>query len=93
MPPSRYMGAINNGFQLCVDIGVLAANLINFDSEKITGNLGWRISLSLAAVPASILTLGAFFLPETSNSLIQRDSNQQKAKLMLQKVRGVRRRR
>ncbi|KAF9617521.1 hypothetical protein IFM89_036725 [Coptis chinensis] len=89
MALSRYRGAINNGFQLCVGIGVLSANLINFGTEKIKGNLGWRISLSMAAVPASILTLGAFFLPETPNSLIQHDSDQQKAKLMLQRVRGV----
>ncbi|KAL6989428.1 Hexose carrier protein hex6, partial [Sarracenia purpurea var. burkii] len=43
----------------------------------------------MAAVPASILTLGAFFLPETPNSLIQRGNNHQKAKLMLQRIRGT----
>ncbi|PIA50313.1 hypothetical protein AQUCO_01300808v1 [Aquilegia coerulea] len=89
MAPSRHRGAINIGFQLSVGIGVISANLINFGSEKIEGNLGWRISLSMAAVPALILTIGAFFLPETPNSLIQSDMNHQKAKLMLQKVRGV----
>lgn len=62
----RYRGAINNGFQLCVGIGVLSANLINFSTEKIKGGYGWRISLAMAAVPASILTLGALFLPETT---------------------------
>lgn len=89
MAPSRYRGAINNGFQFCVGIGVLSANLINFGTEKIKGNLGWRISLSMAAIPASILTLGAFILPETPNSLIQREDNHKRANLMLQKIRGV----
>ncbi|KAF5200267.1 Sugar transporter protein [Thalictrum thalictroides] len=89
MAPSRYRGAINIGFQLSIGIGVIAANLINYGTAKIKGNLGWRISLSMAAVPALILTIGAFFLPETPNSLIQSDKNHQKAKLMLQKVRGV----
>ncbi|TKY49836.1 Hexose carrier protein HEX6 [Spatholobus suberectus] len=60
MAPPRYRGAINNGFQLCVGMGVLSANLINFGTEKIKGGWGWRISLVMAAVPASMLTLGSF---------------------------------
>ncbi|KAF5198620.1 Hexose carrier protein hex6 [Thalictrum thalictroides] len=89
MAPSRYRGGINTGFQLFVVIGILMANLVNFGSDKIKGDLGWRISLSIAAVPASIITLGAFFLSETPNSLIQRNKDHHKAKLMLQQVRGV----
>ncbi|KAL6989431.1 Hexose carrier protein hex6 [Sarracenia purpurea var. burkii] len=89
MAPPKYRGAISNGFQFSVGIGALSANLINYGTEKIKGGWGWRISLAMAAVPASILTLGAFFLPETPNSLIQRGNNHQKAKLMLQRVRGT----
>ncbi|KAL5810807.1 hypothetical protein ACOSQ3_027547 [Xanthoceras sorbifolium] len=89
MAPPIHRGAINIGFQLCVGIGVLSANLINFGTQKIEGGWGWRISLAMAAVPASILTLGALFLPETPNSLIQRKNDPQKAKLLLQKVRGT----
>ncbi|PSR93313.1 Hexose carrier protein [Actinidia chinensis var. chinensis] len=89
MAPPRHRGAINNGFQLSVGIGVLSANLINYGTEKIKGGWGWRISLAMAAVPASILTLGATFLPETPNSLIQRTNDHQKAKLMLQRLRGT----
>lgn len=43
----------------------------------------------MAAVPASVLTLGALFLPETPNSLIQRTEDHHKAKLMLQRIRGM----
>ncbi|KAJ8772351.1 hypothetical protein K2173_027528 [Erythroxylum novogranatense] len=89
MAPPRYRGAINNGFQLCIGIGVLAANFINFGTEKIEGGWGWRISLSMAAVPALILTIGSFFLPETPNSLIQRNNDHQKAKEVLQRIRGT----
>ncbi|KAK1577923.1 hypothetical protein Q3G72_026019 [Acer saccharum] len=89
MAPARYRGAINSGFQFCVGIGALSANLINYGTQKIEGGWGWRISLAMAAVPASMLTLGAFFMPETPNSLIQRKNDPQKAKLMLQKVRGT----
>ncbi|KAK1577804.1 hypothetical protein Q3G72_025009 [Acer saccharum] len=70
MAPPRHRGAINIGFQLCIEIGILSANLINYGIQKIKGGWGWRISLAMAAVPASMLTLGALFLPETPNSLI-----------------------
>ncbi|KAM1269513.1 hypothetical protein ACFX13_001764 [Malus domestica] len=56
MAPPKYRGAINNGFQFSVGIGVLSANLINYGSEKIKGGWGWRISLAMAAVPASMLS-------------------------------------
>ncbi|KAI9397113.1 hypothetical protein POPTR_004G233700v4 [Populus trichocarpa] len=89
MAPPRYRGAINNGFQFSVGIGVLSANLINYGTERIRGGWGWRISLSMAAVPAAILSLGALFLPETAHSLIQRTDDTERAKLMLQRVRGT----
>ncbi|KAK9930141.1 hypothetical protein M0R45_027195 [Rubus argutus] len=89
MAPPTFRGAINIGFQLCVGIGVLSANLINFGTEKIRSGWGWRISLAMAAVPASILTLGAIFLPETPNSLIQRTNDHERAKVLLQRTRGV----
>ncbi|KAL3597972.1 hypothetical protein D5086_009609 [Populus alba] len=67
MAPPRYRGAINNGFQLCIAIGVLSANFINFATEKIEGGWGWRISLVMAAIPATFLTIGinviAFYAP------------------------------
>ncbi|KAL5728406.1 Hexose carrier protein hex6 [Ranunculus cassubicifolius] len=89
MAPSKYRGAMSNGFQLTVGVGYLCANLTNFGTEKLKGDLGWRISLSMAGMPALILTIGTFFLPETPNSLIQRFDDHEKAKLMLQRVRGV----
>ncbi|XP_020976900.1 hexose carrier protein HEX6-like isoform X3 [Arachis ipaensis] len=89
MAPPRYRGAFNNGFQLCVGIGVLSANLINYGTEKIKGGWGWRISLAMAAVPASMLTIGAIFMPETPNSIMQHSNDHEKAKQMLRKIRGT----
>lgn len=43
----------------------------------------------MAAAPATFLTVGAFFLPETANSLIQHGNNHEKAKQILQRVRGT----
>ncbi|CAI9091996.1 OLC1v1027124C1 [Oldenlandia corymbosa var. corymbosa] len=89
MAPARFRGAINNSFQLSIGIGILIANLINFGTEKIRDNRGWRISLALASVPALILTIGALFLPETPNSVIQRSNDYEKATRILRKVRGT----
>lgn len=89
MAPAKYRGAISNGFQLCIGIGFLSANLINYETQKIKHGYGWRISLATAAIPASILTLGSIFLPETPNSIIQTTGDVHKAELMLCRVRGT----
>lgn len=85
----KYRGAISNGFQFTLGIGFLAANLVNYGTENITGGWGWRISLAMAAVPASALTLGALFLQETPNSFIQHSDNHEKARQILQRIRGT----
>ncbi|GMH31460.1 hypothetical protein Nepgr_033303 [Nepenthes gracilis] len=89
MAPAKYRGAFNNGFQLSIGIGALSATLVNFGTEKIKGGWGWRVSLAMAAVPASILSLGALFLPDTPSSLIQRTNDHQKVEQMLQRLRGT----
>ncbi|XP_021307453.1 hexose carrier protein HEX6-like isoform X2 [Sorghum bicolor] len=92
MAPPQYRGAINNGFELCISIGILIANLINYGVEKIAGGWGWRLSLSLAAVPAAFLTVGAIFLPETPSFIIQRGGGGgdiDEARLLLQRLRGT----
>ncbi|XP_068645700.1 sugar transport protein 10-like [Aristolochia californica] len=87
MAPPQIRGALNIGFQLAITVGILAANFINYGTNKIKGNYGWRVSIALAAVPALIMTVGAVFLPDTPNSLIDR-GQKEKARAMLQKIRG-----
>ncbi|KAI3927630.1 hypothetical protein MKX01_026563 [Papaver californicum] len=87
MAPAKLRGALNMGFQLAITIRILTANLVNYGTTKIKGGYGWRVSLALAAVPTIIITIGAIFLPDTPNSLFERDF-QEKAKTMLQKIRG-----
>ncbi|XP_027151407.1 hexose carrier protein HEX6-like isoform X1 [Coffea eugenioides] len=89
MAPPKSRGAFGIGFDLCIAIGVLLANLVNYGAEKVKGGWGWRVSLALAGAPASFLIVGALFLPETPNSLIEDDKNHEKAKRVLQQVRGV----
>ncbi|MQM17928.1 hypothetical protein Taro_050912 [Colocasia esculenta] len=70
--PAKWRGAFNTGFQLCIGIGVLVANLTNYAANRIHGNWGWRLSLGLAGGPAAILLLGAFLITDTPSSLAAR---------------------
>lgn len=88
MAPPKIRGALNIAFQMAITIGILVANFVNYGTAQIKGGWGWRISLGLAAVPAAILTVGALFLPDTPNSLLER-GHPEEAKEMLQKVRGT----
>ncbi|CAN6477979.1 unnamed protein product [Victoria cruziana] len=89
MAPPRFRGFFNNGFQFSIGIGALSANLINYGTQKIAGGWGWRVSLVLAALPASALTVGSLFLPDTPNSLMDRGATVEKINAVLCRIRGT----
>ncbi|KQJ87983.1 hexose carrier protein HEX6 [Brachypodium distachyon] len=90
MAPARHRGAFSNGFQFSLCLGALFATVVNYGAEKIEAGWGWRLSLSLAAFPALLLTVGAFFLPETPNSLVQQGKKDiSEVRSLLQRIRGV----
>ncbi|KAI3422762.1 MFS domain-containing protein [Psidium guajava] len=86
--PYKYRGALNMMFQLTITIGILVANLLNYMFAKIEGGWGWRLSLGGAVVPALIIILGSFCLPETPNSLIERGKFDE-ARAQLVRIRGI----
>ncbi|XP_062179262.1 sugar transport protein MST8 [Phragmites australis] len=88
MAPANMRGMLNISFQLMITIGILAANLVNYFTAKISGGWGWRVSLGLAAVPAVIMVGGSIFLPDTPNSLVAR-GKEEKARAMLRRIRGT----
>ncbi|KAL3534304.1 hypothetical protein ACH5RR_002765 [Cinchona calisaya] len=86
--PTRIRGALNISFQLMVTIGILVANLVNYGTNKMKGENGWRVSLGLAGFPALLLTVGALFVTDTPNSLIERGQLDE-GKTVLKKIRGT----
>ncbi|KAK7280151.1 hypothetical protein RJT34_25213 [Clitoria ternatea] len=86
--PSRIRGALNILFQLNVTLGILFANLVNYVTNKIKGGWGWRVSLGMGGLPALLLTLGAFLVVDTPNSLIER-GHLEEGKSVLRKIRGI----
>ncbi|XP_076940877.1 sugar carrier protein C-like [Bidens hawaiensis] len=87
MAPYKYRGSLNTGFQLSITIGILAANVFNY-YNNIDGNMGWRLSLGGATVPALAVTVGSMILPETPNSMIERGKFEE-ARAKLHRIRGV----
>ncbi|CAH9108960.1 unnamed protein product [Cuscuta europaea] len=55
---------------------------------RIKGGWGWRLSLGLAGFPALLLTLGALFVVDTPNSLIER-GHVDEGKRVLSRIRGT----
>ncbi|KAL0924750.1 hypothetical protein M5K25_005605 [Dendrobium thyrsiflorum] len=85
--PTRIRGGLNILFQLNITIGILFANLINYGTSKIH-TWGWRLSLALAGIPAFLLTIGALFVVDTPNSLIERGRLEQ-GRAVLCRIRGT----
>lgn len=55
---------------------------------RIKGGWGWRLSLGLAGIPALLLTVGALFVVDTPNSLIER-GHLDEGKAVLKRIRGT----
>ncbi|XP_044955383.1 sugar transport protein MST4-like [Hordeum vulgare subsp. vulgare] len=85
--PTTIRGGLNTLFQLNITIGILFASLVNYGTNNIHP-WGWRLSLSLAGFPAMLLTLGALFMVDTPNSLIER-GHLVEGKVVLKKIRGT----
>ncbi|XP_057977055.1 sugar carrier protein C-like [Malania oleifera] len=88
MAPYKYRGSLNVCFQLCITIGILVANVLNYFFAQLKGGWGWRLSLGGAVVPALIVTVGSLVLTDTPNSLVER-GNVEEARKKLIKIRGV----
>ncbi|XP_057443502.1 sugar transport protein 14-like [Lotus japonicus] len=88
MAPAKIRGAVNQLFQLTTCLGILIANLVNYGTERLHP-WGWRLSLGLATVPATLMFIGGCLCPETPNSLVEQGRIQE-GRLVLEKVRGTR---
>ncbi|PSS01910.1 Sugar transport protein [Actinidia chinensis var. chinensis] len=87
MAPAKIRGAVNQLFQLTTCLGILVANFINYGTDKIHP-WGWRLSLGLATVPATLMFVGGLFLPETPNSLVEQ-GRLEEGREVLERVRGT----
>lgn len=82
--PTEVRGSLTSMFQLAITLGILLAYLVNF---ALSGAEAWRWMLGLAAVPAAILFVGMYLVPETPRWLIGHGFMDQ-ARAVLRRSRG-----
>src|SRR5215204_311778 len=68
--PTEIRGAISSLNQLMITVGILTAYIVN---AILASGGAWRWMLGLAVVPAVILLIGMYFMPETPRWLVSRD--------------------
>lgn len=82
--PTDVRGSLASIFQLAITLGILLAYVVNF---ALAGFEAWRWMLGLAAVPAVILFVGMYLVPETPRYLVKNGYMEQ-ARSVLRRSRG-----
>ena len=95
MAPPKWRGALSTAFQLFLTVGVIIANVITLQLASDTtmeaprfSDRTWMASLGAGGVLALIMSISAFFIPDTPGSLIQRGKVNQ-ARQSLLRIRGT----
>ena len=83
--PEKIRGSMISMYQLMITIGILAAYLSD-TGFSYTG--AWRWMLGVITIPAVLLLVGVFFLPDSPRWLAARGSNE-KARRVLEKLRDT----
>jgi len=71
MAPAKLRGQLSGLNQTMIVSGMLLSYIVDFLLSDLPIELGWRLMLSIAAVPAIILFLGVLKLPESPRFLIK----------------------
>ncbi|CEK10561.1 sugar porter family MFS transporter [Legionella hackeliae] len=77
--PMHLRGAIVAVYQLAITIGIVCAYSVNY---VLIEHQAWRAMFASSAVPALILVLGIFFLPESPRWLISAGKKDEAAKAL-----------
>ena len=81
LAPPRVRGSLVSLNQLAVTLGIVVSYLVDF---ALSGIQGWRWMFGLAAIPALILGIGMFFLPNSPRWLVSRGKTDQAHKNLKQ---------
>ena len=82
--PTDVRGSLSSLFQLAITLGILIAYLVN---GAFAGTTDWRWPLGLAFIPAVVLFVGMYFLPETPRWLVSKN-REEEARRVLQRTRS-----
>src|SRR5215204_1786725 len=81
--PTDVRGSLSSLFQLAITLGILVAYLVNAVFAPVGD---WRWPLGLALVPALVLFVGMYFLPDTPRWLVSK-GREEEARRVLERTR------
>lgn len=87
MAPAKYRGQLSGMNQTMIVSGMLLSYIVDYYLRGLPMEIGWRLMLSIAAIPALILFLGVLKLPESPRFLIK-NNRFEEAKLVLSNLRN-----
>lgn len=87
MAPAKYRGQLSGMNQTMIVSGMLLSYIVDYYLRGLPIEIGWRLMLGIAAVPALILFLGVLKLPESPRFLIK-NNRFEEAKLVLSNLRN-----
>ena len=70
--PAKKRGALVSTFQLLITVGILVSYLSDLSLADESNSECWRMMFYVGVIPAAILLIGMFFLPETPRWLMQK---------------------
>src|SRR5215212_6967413 len=77
--PTDVRGSLSSLFQLAITLGILIAYLVNAAFAPVGS---WRWPVALAFVPALVLLVGMYFLPETPRWLVSKDRDDEARRVL-----------
>ncbi len=83
--PADRRGSLVSLNQIAITIGIVVSYLTDF---ALAGIQGWRWMFALAVIPAALLGIGMFFMPESPRWLLMHD-DPDKARAVLRRIRDL----
>lgn len=84
--PAKHRGALVSLNQLAVSIGILLSYIVNYYCASYVPSDEWRWMLGLGMIPAILLLLGMFFLPDSPRWILSK-GREEEARKILSKIR------
>lgn len=70
--PPKYRGLVTGSFQLCVTLGIWGVSMTNWGMSSYSGDVSWRIPVSLQMVWSALLLVGFVLSPESPRFLAKK---------------------
>ncbi|KAI8629227.1 general substrate transporter [Xylariaceae sp. FL1651] len=80
--PKAVRGAVVSGYQFCITLGILFANIVVYTSQGRQDTGSYRIPIGVQFLWAIILAIGLFILPESPRFFVKKGKLEEAAKAL-----------